>query len=658
LITSYPSYSLELLPAYASYLLTGKLDAYTTEQIRLSVLLDLPLLKLFSHLSDLEIFALSKKGQIEFLTYLSENNFRGHLEITKERWLTNQLPTIGRYDVTARDITLTSLVRSKSLKQFLPQYTTSAEQLWKLNEEIDDLVHAYTTSSTDGYIALLKEKIEEEAHFSSNIISASPGITYIYDVRKRKVVYVSQKAESVLGYGGVEITAAEDVFANLLHPEDAPVLFENLEKVIKDEEMRTYYSDYRFRDKEGNYHWLRNYVVPYKKDANGRAIEILGSAFDVSLEKETALALQERESELLEAQAIGKIGSFKWDIINDDSVSSPELRKIFETTARQSLAQMIERVHSHDRERVQNDIADSFKSGFYRSQFRYLGKGGYKVIESTGKVFYTAEGIPATLIGTIQDITERKRFEENLLQKSLDLEQSNAHLQEFAYVASHDLKEPLRKIGMFSNIILSTDWDQLSDSTKINFEKINGAAKRMQQLIEGILSYSSLTVKSQKELFPLQKALEEALESLEFKIRETQAVIECDPLPEAAVVPFQVQQLFLNLLSNALKFARRGVPPHIRISNGIIDLSETLEGRGTHLEVRITDNGIGFNQDASEKVFGLFRRMHAKTEIEGSGVGLAICKRIVENHGGTITASSEEGAGATFTFTLPMSSAR
>lgn len=187
--------SFEFLPAYAAFLLEEKLDAFTREQIRLSVELDLPLLKLFGHLTEAEIFELSRRGQVEFLTYLSENNFGGHLEVSRQRWLTNQLPTIGKYDVTATDITLTSLVRSKTLKYFLLQYSASLEKLWKLGGEIDELVHAYTTSSTDAYISLLKEKIEEEAHFRANIITASPGITYIYDIPTRKVLYVSQKAD-------------------------------------------------------------------------------------------------------------------------------------------------------------------------------------------------------------------------------------------------------------------------------------------------------------------------------------------------------------------------------------------------------------------------------------------------------------------------------
>ena len=643
-----------LLPAYAAFLLQEKLDDYTREQVRLSFEVDLPLLKLFKHLSAEEIFHFSRQGQQEFLGYLSQNNIAGHIEVSMQRWLTNQLPTIGKYDVTAADITLTGLVRSKALKSFLKNYAASPEQLWGMSAEIDELIHAYTTASTDAYIGLLKEKISEEAHFSANIVATSPSITYIYEIAAKKVVYVSQKAEGVLGYSPAEILNTEDVFARLVHPKDVPILFENMEKVIRDEEKKTYYSDYRFRDKEGAYHWLRNYVVPYKKDENGMAVQLLGAAFDVTLEKETALELEERERQLLEAQAIGKIGSFKWDIIRDESESSPELRKIFETEGRQTFVQMMEKLHPQDKERMQQDMAEGFRTGHFKSEFRYLGKAGYKVIESTGKVFYKDDGTPATLIGTIQDITERKRFEESLVQKSLDLEQSNAQLQEFAYVASHDLKEPLRKIGMFSNIILSSDWDNLSDSTKINFEKINAAAKRMQQLIEGILSYSSLTAKVQKEPYPLQQALEEAIENLEFKIKDSGAHIDYGELPVAPVVSFQMQQLFLNLISNALKFSRKGVPPLVRITSREVEGLHLLESGGRHIEISVQDNGVGFSKEAADKVFGLFKRLHAKTDFEGSGVGLAICKKIVENHGGTIWAASEEGVGTTFSFTIPL----
>ncbi|MDB5252028.1 MAG: domain S-box protein [Flaviaesturariibacter sp.] len=602
------------------------------------------------------MFNLSRKGQLEFLDHLAANQAAAFIETSMARWLSNQLPAIGKYDVTARDLTVVSHVRNKSLKHFVPEFTADEAVRWSLLAEIDDLLLAYTTASTDAYIALLKEKIEDESHFSAQIIATAPSITYVYDVPSGTVAYISAKVEEVLGYTPAEIRSLDNVVAALIHPDDIPVMQEELVKVMADDEGKTYYSDYRFRSRDGSLHWLRNYAVVYHRDQEGRPTQLLGSAYDVTQEKLTSLALQKRESQLLEAQAIGRTGSFEWDIINDHSESSPELRKIFETTHRQTLAQMMERVHPQDRDQLREAINESFRSGIYHAEFRYIGKDAMKVIESNGRVSYTEDGRPATLIGTIQDITERKRAEEILTQKSRDLEQSNAYLQEFAYVASHDLKEPLRKIGMFSNIILSTDWDHLTDKTKINFEKINDAARRMQQLIEGILSYSSLTSQISPERYPLQAALDEALSNLEFRIREAGATITGDPLPEADVVPFQMQQLFQNLLSNALKFARRDVPPVIRIThryvNGLPGLT-VLETAHTYLEISVADNGIGFNDPGGDKVFGLFKRMHDRSAYEGSGVGLAICRKIVENHGGTISASSILGEGSVFTFTLP-----
>jgi light-regulated signal transduction histidine kinase (bacteriophytochrome) len=220
------------------------------------------------------------------------------------------------------------------------------------------------------------------------------------------------------------------------------------------------------------------------------------------------------------------------------------------------------------------------------------------------------------------------------------------------------MKEPLRKIAMFSDLIITTDWDELSEKTKTNLQKITDASKRMQQLIEGILSYSSLNISAVKENYSLEEALKEAINNLEFKIKETSAVIESDSLPTANVVPFQMQQLFQNLLANALKFAKKNVQPKIAVTHTIVPksniASKNLQPADHYLEIKISDNGIGFSNDVAERIFGLFQRLHSKSAYEGSGLGLAICKRIAEYHGGTITASSKENTGSTFIVLLPI----
>jgi light-regulated signal transduction histidine kinase (bacteriophytochrome) len=180
----------------------------------------------------------------------------------------------------------------------------------------------------------------------------------------------------------------------------------------------------------------------------------------------------------------------------------------------------------------------------------------------------------------------------------------------------------------------------------------------MQKLIEGILSYSSFDTSTAKERTNLEQVFREALNNLEFQITETGAIITSDSLPVAEVYPFQMQQLFQNLVGNALKFTSKDKAPQINITHSVQTgdkpADKNLQPAKAYLHINITDNGIGFSNDMAEKVFGIFQRLHSKAEYEGSGLGLAICKKIAGNHGGVITAVSQEGAGSTFTVILPM----
>jgi PAS domain S-box-containing protein len=649
---------LEELPSFAAFLLKNHIDNYTSDLIRLSYEVDVPLLKFLKDFSDEEIFQLSKNSGIEFLTSLSQNDMQGHSETSTQKWLANQLPIIKKLDVVAEDITLINFVRGKTLKKWIPFYAKEMELILKLYNEVDDLVLYYNTISTNAYIKILKQNIEEGLHFSNNIINASPGITFIYDLVQRKEIYINGRVEEVTGFTPEEVTAKTDLIAALTHPDDMEGVSSFLISLVEDKEANTHVADYRFRNKSGNYIWLRCYAVVYKRDEAGRATQILGTSFEITREKETAKALARREQQLLEAQSISKIGSYEWDLLTDTSTHSPELAKIFENHTGVGIDRWMEKVHPDDVEKIQTAIAESFKTGTFTSEFRYEGEKQEKVILSKGSVVFDKEKKPVTLIGTVQDITERKRIEEDLITNSMELQRSNTQLEEFAFVASHDLKEPLRKISMYSNIILRSEWDKLPEKTKINIEKISDASERMQKLIEGILSYSLLEKQSYKEKQSLDKLLKEAIQNLDYKIQETKAVIRFEPLPEAYVIPYQVQQLFQNLIGNALKFCSKNQPAEVVISHTILPAhkvnSKELRTPGCYIQIDVTDNGIGFDNESAQKIFGLFKRLHTRAEYEGSGLGLAICKKIVENHGGLITAHSQTGIGSTFTVILPL----
>jgi signal transduction histidine kinase len=257
----------------------------------------------------------------------------------------------------------------------------------------------------------------------------------------------------------------------------------------------------------------------------------------------------------------------------------------------------------------------------------------------------------------MRDITAQTVSEQALQQKNLQLEQSNANLEEFAYVASHDLKEPLRKIVTFSGMIAETEKDRLSEKSRMFFERIQGAAARMQLMIEDLLSLSIISQNNKFERFSLQTIVDEVVLDLDLKIKEKNATIYADNLPVAYISPQQFRQLFLNLVNNSLKFSKPQVPLVITIKSHLLTLKEAslypLPKNNRYLQITVEDNGIGFENVYAEKMFQMFQRLHGKIDYEGTGIGLAICRKIVENHKGIIVASGEPGKGAVFTIVIP-----
>jgi PAS domain S-box-containing protein len=255
-----------------------------------------------------------------------------------------------------------------------------------------------------------------------------------------------------------------------------------------------------------------------------------------------------------------------------------------------------------------------------------------------------------------RDLTKRKELE-RLTQANIMLEAANKELERFASIASHDLKEPLRKINLYSDIVLNDEQNPLSGRQKDYLVKVSGASKRMDRLIDDILKFSTLSAKQQFEKCSLKTIAANVSELLEHTIAEKGAVVRCSDLPEAIVIPSQMRQLFQNLLSNALKFSRKEVPPEIIIQHKYIkreDIhSDELWPASEYLQLSFKDNGIGFRQEYAEKIFNLFDRLNSTSTYEGTGIGLAFCKRIAENHGGTISASSEPEKGSEFIVIIP-----
>lgn len=259
------------------------------------------------------------------------------------------------------------------------------------------------------------------------------------------------------------------------------------------------------------------------------------------------------------------------------------------------------------------------------------------------------------------DITERKKAEDTILEntrmlreKNLQLEQTNAQLESFTFISSHDLQEPLRKIQTFAGRILEKENQNLSESGKDYFHRMRRATQRMQSLIQDLLSFSRLSTTERKfELTNLSTLTEQVMEDFKEVIAEKNAQLDIELKGEASIIPFQFQQILHNLIGNALKFSRPDTPPHITIKTRMIKSYAPLDGKAV-CHITVADNGIGFEQKYNQKIFDIFQKLHGKDEYEGTGIGLAIVRKIIEIHNGTISAKGKVNKGATFDIYLPI----
>ncbi|MEI6946233.1 PAS domain S-box protein [Paraflavisolibacter sp. H34] len=298
----------------------------------------------------------------------------------------------------------------------------------------------------------------------------------------------------------------------------------------------------------------------------------------------------------------------------------------------------------------------------------------YQMVHKSGETRYqftreavfkrNARGEVEQIIGVAVDITELKKAQEKLLElnrelteRNIELQHSNEELASFNYIASHDLQEPLRKIQTFSNFIEERE-EGLSQSGKVYLKRMQVAASRMRSLISDLLSFSrAREAKEHQGIVDLNSSLQNALTTLHAAIEEKEALIQADRLPVVEGVAFQLQQLFENLIGNSIKYSQPGTAPFIHITCAPV-APESVPTKRVHsatayYRISVSDNGIGFEQEYADRIFELFQRLHSKEEYSGTGIGLAICKKIVQNHGGTIQARSEPGQGATFEVYLP-----
>jgi len=316
--------------------------------------------------------------------------------------------------------------------------------------------------------------------------------------------------------------------------------------------------------------------------------------------------------------------------------------------------------HPESLSRMGQELAKRQRGEVSAYEAKYVRKdGSFFHGLATGAAVLDAQGRPAGAVGCIKDITDRKRAEQQLAEQAAELARSNTELEQFAYVASHDLQEPLRKVRAFGDRLNVKFGELLPEQGRDYLGRMVNASERMQTLINDLLQYSRVTTKAQPFApVDLNEVARQVVSDLEIQIERQHGRVEIDALPTIDADHTQLRQVLQNLVGNALKFRQEAADPIVHVRGEIVRADETEEGGGAQpaelFRLTVQDNGIGFDQKHAERIFGVFQRLHGRDAYEGTGMGLAICRKIAERHGGSLAATSVLGEGATFALTLPV----
>ena len=413
-----------------------------------------------------------------------------------------------------------------------------------------------------------------------------------------------------------------------------------------------------------------NYSFTPLYDTEGTIYGVMNTAAEVT---ELAVAynkLEESEERARLAIEASELGTFHVNLQTNELIASPRMAEIFGVEQPADRNQFISAIHPADRAMWEKAYEKAYRTSILEYDGRLIKKDGFVIwIRVKGKIYFNETHEPVRVVGIVQDITEQKKFSETLVRKveerTAALEEANRQLieindelQQFAYVSSHDLQEPLRKIRIFSDI-LSKQTDQEGVSGKY-LHKISSSAERMTGLIQSLLEYSKVgNAQIRFEKVDMNSLLKIILTDYELLISQKNAIINIDHLPEIEAVPFQMNQLFFNLIGNALKFTLRSVQPVVNIKAAAVSQEKKqefpeLSKEKNYVIITIQDNGIGFDQDFATKIFTVFQRLNDRSNFGGYGIGLALCKKVVQAHKGLIFAEGKLKQGATFTIILPL----
>ena len=455
----------------------------------------------------------------------------------------------------------------------------------------------------------------------------------------------------ILGLSGDEIHHdTGQRYIQRVHPDDRAQFVEMLRGLTP--AANAYATEYRVVRRDGSIAVLEE-VGQAAFDAAGQLARLVGVTTDITARKHAEDALRESERRLARSQEIARLGSWELDLVANSLVWSDEVYRIFGLQPQEfgaTYEAFLERVHPDDRATVDAAYSGSLQEqrDAYELEHRVVRKdnGEIRFVHEKCEHVRDAAGLIIRSVGMVHDVTERRRAEEALRQTMEELERSNKELEQFAYIASHDLQEPLRQVSGFGNLLSERYADQLDDKGKQYIAYMAEGSRRMSNLVRALLDYSRVG-RPGHEVEPVAagEILNGVLLDLKATVEECGARVTQQSLPTVLAHQVELGQLFQNLIGNALKFRREGVTPEIHVG---------CRPDGQTCTFWVKDNGIGIPPDLHEKAFQVFQRLHGQGKYPGTGIGLAICKKIVERHGGRIWIESTVGEGSTFFFALPL----
>ena len=426
-----------------------------------------------------------------------------------------------------------------------------------------------------------------------------------------------------------------------------------------------WHGEIKNKAKDGSFYWVDTTIVPFLNE-QGKPRQYVAIRADITERK----AAEERLK-----RSLNEVGELKTALdehaivaITDPQGKITSVNDKFCAISKYSREELLGQDHRiinsghHSKEFIRDLWTTIARGRAWHGEIKNKAKDGSSYwVDTTIVPFLNEQGKPRQYVAIRADITERKAAEEQLKLYSDKLERSNGELQDFAQVASHDLQEPLRKILAFGERLKTRAGESLDHESQDYLQRMFSAAARMQTLISDLMTFSRVETKGHSFVrTDLSVIAREVSADLETLIERTGGRVEIEELPTMDADPAQMRQLLQNLIGNALKYYRAGVPPVVRIHSQKLDerrrefitRSGTLAGQLT--QILITDNGIGFDEKYLDRIFNMFQRLHSKGEYEGTGVGLAICRKIVDRHNGNITAHSNPGQGTTFVVTMPV----